>query len=64
MAGRILIASYPFAFLLPLAAAAAGSLLAARSRWQTLLVPLTYVIALAIICLVALVLYVPVFELS
>ncbi|HEY3078047.1 MAG TPA: hypothetical protein VGJ74_22965 [Burkholderiales bacterium] len=64
MPGRILLASYPFAFVLPLATAAAGSLLGAGSQWRRLLVPLTYVIALAIICLVALVVYVPVFELS
>ena len=58
-------AGYPFAFVLPLAAAAAGSLLgAAGSQWQRLLVPLTYVIALALVCIVAMVLYVAVYELS
>src|SRR6267142_2223308 len=63
--GRILVAGYPFAFVLPLATAAAGSLLgAAGSRWQRLLVPLTYVIALALVCIVAMVLYVAVYELS
>jgi len=63
LSGRVLVASYPFAFVLPLAAAASAMWLAG-SRWSKLLVPLTYVIALGIVCLVALVLYVPVFELS
>ena len=60
LSGRALRAAYPFAFALPLVAGTAGILLPG----VRLLVPLTYVVAAAIACFVALVLYVPVFELS
>ena len=64
VSGRLLVASYPFAFLLPLAALAAESRLGPQSRWRRLLVPSAYAAAIAIICFVVLALYVPVFELS
>jgi hypothetical protein len=63
LSGRILTASYPFAFVLPLAAAAAGWR-ADGSRRRRLLVAVTYLIALGLTCWVALVLWVPMFELS
>jgi type II secretory pathway component PulF len=64
ISGRILVASYPFAFLLPLAAAGCGIFLNPESSWRRLLAPLTYIVCIAVIVFVVLALYVPVFELS
>ena len=64
ISGRVLVATYPFAFLLPLAVAASGTFLNPRSPWRKLLVPLTYIVSLGVLFLVVLALYVPVFELS
>ena len=64
MPGRLLVVSYPFAFLLPLATAASGIFLNSISPWRRLLVPLTYIVGIGVILIVVLALYVPVFELS
>ena len=64
ISGRVLVATYPFAFLLPLAVAASGTFLNPASPWRKLLVPLTYIVSLGVLFLVVLALYVPVFELS
>ena len=61
---RMLAAGYPFAFVLPLAAAALGIALKPESRGRRLLVPLTYVVGVAVAGFVALALYVAFFELS
>ena len=64
MSGRMLVASYPFAFLLPLAAATCGIFLSPKSSWRRLLVPLTYIEGIGVALFVVLALYVPVFEIS
>src|SRR5206468_12281280 len=52
ISGRVLVATYPFAFLLPLAAAAFGTVLNSRSAWRKLLVPLTYIVGLGVMVFV------------
>lgn len=64
ISGRMLVASYPFAFLLPLAAAASGIFLNPKLLLRRFLVPLTYVVVIAVACFVVLALYAPVFALS
>ena len=60
---RTLVAAYPFAIVLPLAALAAGTLLGARPAGR-LLVPLAYAIGGGVLCFLLLALQVPMFELS
>jgi type II secretory pathway component PulF len=64
LSARFLMVSYPFAFLLPLAAFASGLRVDPSSRWRRLFVPSTYVAAIAVIAFVVWALYAPVFELS
>ena len=64
LSGRILVAGQPFPIVLPLAAAAGGLLLGPGSRWNRLLVLLSYLVSLGIAALILLVLYVPAYELS
>ena len=64
LSARILMSSYPFAFLLPVAAVAAALLPSPSSRWLKLIVPSAYVIGLALVAFVAWASYAPVFMLS
>jgi type II secretory pathway component PulF len=59
VSARILIATYPFAIVLPILVAGIG----AMTRWR-LLVPIAYVVAAGIGVFLLLALYVPMFELS
>jgi type II secretory pathway component PulF len=63
LSARMLLASYPFAIALPLAAAIAGIALGAR-RAARLVVPVAYAIGAGVLLFLALALYVPMFELS
>jgi hypothetical protein len=64
MSARLLMASYPFAFVLPLAAFVSGLRLDAKSRWRWFFVPSTYLAAIAVVAFVVWALYAPAFELS
>jgi hypothetical protein len=64
MSARLLMASYPFAFVLPLAVFASGLRIEPHSRWRWFYVPSTYVAAIAVVAFVVWALYAPVFELS
>jgi type II secretory pathway component PulF len=64
LSARILMASYPFAFLLPVTAVAFGLLPAQSSRWLRFVVPTTYVLGLVIVCFVVWASYAPIFMLS
>ena len=59
LSGRMLVAAYPYAFVLPVMAALAGLTCDAES-----LVPLAYIVAAGLLCFVGLALYVPIVELS
>ena len=61
---RILIASYPFAFLLPVFAAGLALVPGESSRWSRLVVPLVYASSFAIVVFVAVALYAPVYKLA
>jgi hypothetical protein len=60
---RILVAAYPFAVVLPLAAAVAGMALGSRPAAR-LVVLAAYAIGSGVLVFLALALYVPMFELS
>jgi type II secretory pathway component PulF len=64
LSARILMSSYPFAFVLPIAAVAAALMPQQSSRWLKVVVPSAYVIALVLVGFVVWATYAPVFMLS
>jgi type II secretory pathway component PulF len=64
ISSQVLVTTYPFAFLLPLFALAIGWRLKSTPRWRTVFVPLTYIVAIALVCFVVWAIYAPMFELA
>ena len=61
---RVLMAIYPFAFVIPVIVAALCLLPTDSSRWRYFVVPLVYVFSFAVIGMIAVALYLPVFQLA